>query len=171
MKITIATILFCIGITTFAQEISGVKIVDKKPSYTENSDIHIRYLNSKKDTTNNAAIFINGDFIKNGYSLLKTLSLNNIESVNVEKGDITIDGTTYYGKLLIVLKPDYKPNIITINNLISKHLTLDNNPITLKIDGDYINDDFNDYVVDEKFILQIDVTKIKTSKNNQVNLI
>jgi hypothetical protein len=171
MKISITTLLLLITTTTFAQEISGVTIANKKPIYTENSDIIIRYLNPKKDTKNNPAIFINGEFFKEGFALLKTLSPNKIESVNVEKGNVTIDETTYYGKLLIVLKPNYKPSITTINNLISKNLTLDNNPIILKIDGDYVNGNFNNYIVDENFILQIDVTTIKTSKNDQVNLI
>ena len=141
MKTTITTLLLLISILSFAQEISGVTIANNKPIYTEDSYIYIRHLNSKNDIKNDVAVLINGDFIKNGYSLLKTLNPNIIESVNVKKNEITIDGTKYSAQLIIGTKSDYKPSIITLNNLISKHLTLDNNPIILKIDGDYVNED------------------------------
>ncbi|MGB0896814.1 MAG: hypothetical protein ACPGRW_05800, partial [Flavobacteriaceae bacterium] len=119
----------------------------------------------------NAAIFINNDFIKHGNSLLTTLNPNIIERVNVEKGSFNIEGVDYSGKILIDLKADYTPNIITLNSLISKHLSLENNPIILQIDGTYINQNFKEYCVDENYILKINASKVNTSKGNKIHLI
>ncbi len=159
-----------IGLFSYCQEISGVKINNTK-TYSEDSDIYVRYLNPKSDVKHNAAVFINNEFFKNGYTLLRTVAPNKIESVNVEKGTFKIDGIEYHGKILITLKTDYTPKIITLNNLITKHLTLDNNPIILQIDSNYVNDDFNNYIVDENYILQINATTVTTSKNGKINML
>ncbi|MGB1269171.1 MAG: TonB-dependent receptor plug domain-containing protein [Flavobacteriaceae bacterium] len=172
MKNVIASILLIfISATSFCQEISGVTVNKNTTKYSEDSDIRIRHLQPTNDIKNDVAVLINGDFLKNGYTLLKTINPNKIEAVNIEKGEITINEIKYFGKLLITLKPDYKPSVITLNNLIAKHLTLDDNPVILKIDNTYINQNFNEYIVDENYILQIDVTTVNTSKNDTINLI
>lgn len=169
--ITVVILLFLSAIS-FGQEIPGVTLSNKTSTkYSEDSDIYVRYTELPNDVKNDIAVLINGKFFKNGYSLLKTVSLNKIEGVNIEKGEITINEIKYSGKILITLKPDYKPNIITLNSLLAKHLTLDSNPTILKIDNAYINQDFNVYLVDEKYILQIDITTVNTSDGKKINLI
>ena len=169
-NIIITTLLLLISATSFCQEISEVTVNKNTTKYSEDSDIYIRYL-KQSSSNKNAAIYINGEFFKEDSTLLKTLDPNKIKAVNVEKGDVTINETTYHGRLLITLNPDYKPSIITLTNLLAKHLTLDSNPTILKIDNAYINQDFNEYIVDENYILQIDATTVNTSKNDTINLI
>ena len=172
MKNTIiTTLLLLVSTVTFCQDISGVTINKNTPKYSEDSDIQVRHLQPTNDIKNDVAVLINGKFLKNGYTLLKTINPNKIEAVNVEKDEITFDRTTYSAQLLISMKSDYKPSIITLNNLIAKHLTLDNNPVILQIDNAYVNQDFNEYIVDENYILQIDATTVNTSKNDTINLI
>ena len=164
-------ILLFLSVISFGQEVSGVTVNKNTTDNSEDSDIYVRYIKPTSDIKNNAAIYINGEFFKDGYTLLKTVNPNKIEGVNIEKGEITINEIKYSGKILITLKPDYKPSIITLNNLITKHLTLDDNPIILKIDNTYVNQDFNTYLVDEKYILQIDISKVNTSVGKKINLI
>ncbi|MGB0973640.1 MAG: hypothetical protein ACPGU9_01500, partial [Flavobacteriaceae bacterium] len=144
MKQLITVILLFTFTISFGQDLNGVTLNNTK-EYSENSSIEINYLKQNSSNSNNAAIFINNDFIKHGNSLLTTLNPNIIERVNVEKGSFNIEGVDYSGKILIDLKADYTPNIITLNSLISKHLSLENNPIILQIDGTYINQNFKEY--------------------------
>ena len=166
----IIAVLLLISTVSFSQEIHGVTVNKNTTKYSEDSDIYVRYL-KQSSSNNNAAIYINGEFYKEGFALLKTINPNRIEAVNVEKGETKINEIKYFGKLLIILKPDYKPSVITLNNLIAKYLTLDDNPVILQIDDTYINQDFNEYIVDEKYILQVDVTTVNTSKNTTINLV
>ncbi len=178
MRTTLSIILLFICFSLFGQktpsihDIPGITINNKVTNrYSENSDIEIRHLNPTNDIKNNLGVSIDNELFKNGYSLLNTLNPKKIKALDIEKGEIIIDGTTHQGKILITLKQGYKPSIITLTNLISKHLTLDDNPIILQIDNAYINQDFNDYIVDEKYILQITTTTVSTSKNTTINLV
>ena len=115
-------------------------------------------------------IFVNGIFIGNESSM-GTVDSNKIESLKVEKEEFEINEKKYYGKILLKIKTDYKPNFIKINELFEKYLTLDSNPVVLQIDNKTIKD-FDELIVDEKFILKIEIDKIKTDKNgNQINLV
>lgn len=164
-------ILLFLSVISFGQEVSGVTVNKNTTDNSEDSDIYVRYIKPTSDIKNNAAIYINGEFFKDNYTLLKTVNPNKIEAVNIEKGEITINEIKYSGKILITLKPDYKPSINTLNNILAKHLNLDDNPIVLKIDNTYVNQDFNTYLVDEKYILQIDISKVNTSVGEKINLI
>lgn len=173
MKNTISiVILLFLSVISFGQEIPGVTLSNKTTTkYSEDSDIYVRYLKPTNDIKNDAAVLINGKFFKNGYSLLKTVNPNKIKAVNIEKEDITFDGTKYSAQLLISMNSDYTPDVISLNNLLAKHLTLDDNPIILKIDNAYVNQNFNEYIVDEKYILGITTTTVSTSKNTTINLV
>ena len=173
MKNTISiVILLFLSAISFGQEIPGVTLSNKTTTkYSEDSDISVRYIKLTNDIKNDVAVLINGKFFKNGYSLLKTVNPNKIKAVNIEKEDITFDGTKYSAQLLISMNSDYTPDVISLNNLLTKHLTLDSNPTILKIDNAYVNQDFNEYLVDEKYILQIDISKVNTSVGEKINLI
>lgn len=173
MKNTISiVILLFLSAISFGQEIPGVTLSNKTTTkYSEDSDISVRYIKLTNDIKNDVAVLINGKFFKNGYSLLKTVNPNKIKAVNIEKEDITFDGTKYSAQLLISMNSDYTPDVISLNNLLTKHLTLDSIPTILKIDNAYVNQDFNEYLVDEKYILQIDISKVNTSVGEKINLI
>ncbi len=170
MEKTIIIVLFLISALSFGQK-SPDTTIDDTPHYSENSEIEINYSNSTNPKNRQVAVFINGVF-QGADTFIKTLNPDKIKHVNIEKGEFKIDGKDYSGKLLIDLKPDYTPSLITLNDLISKHLTLDENPITLQIDGSYVNQGFSDYIVDEKFILNINVSSVNTAKiGHKVNVI
>ncbi|MCF8716438.1 hypothetical protein JM658_16545 [Joostella atrarenae] len=103
---------------------------------------------------------------------LSVINSEKIESINIEKENYTLNGKEYYGKIILKMKSDYIPKFITLNKLITKHLELENRPIVFQINGDVINQDYNEYLIDENFILKIISSKIKTSdKNIEINLV
>ncbi len=152
-------------------------IIEKKSTaelnYSENSKIEVVYddsLNTLHSKNKPVGVFVNGIFL-NG-NLISTINPDKIKTLKVEKKSFEKNGKEYSGKILIELKLDYKPNFISLKELTSKYLTLDTNPIIFQIDENVINWDYNEYLVDENFILKIELKKIKTSKKNtEINLI
>lgn len=160
-------ILLFIFSPAISQTTNGVT-TQKKPLYSEDSDIKVFYtddIDSHNLNKNTAAIFINDSFCEN-QSIFNALNPNKIDSVNIEKGKFQQEGKTYYGKIHIKLKPDYTPKFLTIKQLSDKYLKLNNLPLLFKIDGKAIDQDFNNYWIDESFILKINVSKVQTSQKN-----
>ena len=116
------------------------------------------------------AFYINGKYINN--FLLKTINPQLIDSMNVVKRDIEIDGKKYYGQIYIQMKKDYNPKLISLTGLKLKYTNLTNTPTIFMIDNEIISGDYNKYIVDEKYILKIIVEKVENRKENlQVNIV
>ncbi len=171
-KKTFILILFCLTFNSFSQNITGKKSTSK-PNYSENSEIKVVYndsLNKLHSKNKPVGIFVNGIFLNENF--ISTINPDKIETLKVEKENFDKNGKEYFGKILIELKSDYKPNFISLKELTSKYLTLNKNPIIFQIDENVINQDYYEYLVDENFILKIELKKIKTSeKNTEINLI
>jgi len=165
-------ILLFVTFNSFSQNIIGKKST-AKPNYSENSEIKVVY-NDSSNTLHSknkpVGFFVNGIFLNK--NLISTINPDKIEKMTVEKESFEKNGKEYFGKILIKMKSDYKPNFISLKELTSKYLTLDTNPIIFQIDENVINQDYNEYSVDENFILKIELNKIKTSeKDTEINLI
>ncbi|MDN3494257.1 hypothetical protein [Winogradskyella bathintestinalis] len=171
-KNTLALILLFVTFDSFSQDIIGKKSTTK-PNYSENSEIKVIYkdsLNTFHSKNKPVGIFVNGIFLNE--NLISTINPDKIENLTVEKESFEKNGKEYFGKILIELKSDYKPKFISLKELTSKYLNLDTNPIIFQIDENVINQDYNEYSVDESFILKIELNKIKTSKKDtEINLI
>ena len=111
----------------------------------------------------NPAWFINGNFVTNS---IMTLNPQMIENINVIKTDSIIDGTKYYGQIYIKTKSEYNPKLITLTSLKEKYTNLENQPVVFMIDGNIVNGDYDKFVVDENYILQIIIDNIKNEKEN-----
>ena len=167
-----ALILLFVTFNSFSQNINGKKSTEKS-NYSENSEIKVIYNDSLKTLHSKnkpVGIFVNGVFLNE--NLISAINPNKIETMKVEKDSFEKNGKEYFGKIIIELKSDYKPNFISLKELASKYLTLDTNPIIFQIDENVINQDYNEYAVDESFILKIELNKIKTSeKGTEINLV
>ena len=167
-----ALILLFVTFNSFSQNINGKKFTEKS-NYSENSEIKVIYNDSLKTLHSKnkpVGIFVNGVFLNE--NLISAINPNKIETMKVEKDSFEKNGKEYFGKIIIELKSDYKPNFISLKELASKYLTLDTNPIIFQIDENVINQDYNEYSVDESFILKIELNKIKTSKKGtEINLV
>ena len=155
-----------------SEKVNGLKITKQETVSENDTIITVNYLN-KIESNRKPAYFINGELTNE--SVLKTLNPNEIATINVEKGDIEIENVNYNGKLYIVTKLTYKPILISLNNLKMKYTSIKENSTIFKIDNEIINADYDNYVIDENYILKINVEKFENSeeklKFNIVNLI
>jgi|TARA_B110000908_G_scaffold170028_1_gene228493 hypothetical protein len=172
-KNILSLIILFVTFNSFSQDIIGKKSTTK-PYYSENSEIKVIYKDSldKFHSKNKpAGVFVNGIFIGN-QGVLNVINSDKIESLNIEKEYYEKNGKEYYGKILVKMKPEYIPKFITAKDLITKYLDLDTNPIIFQINENVTNQYTNENLIDENFILKIELTKIKTSeKDTELNLI
>ncbi len=110
------------------------------------------------------AFFINDKFVGDFGELI--IDPENIDSIQILKVNFQIDSIHYYGKILITTKPNYHPQLISLNALKDKYTNLNNKAVIFMIDGNIINADYDKYHVDENYVLQITVDKIKNTKEN-----
>lgn len=118
--------------------------------------VHVlKYKGGKKP-----ACFLNGELVNQ--SILNFLDPNKIENIKVEKENIEIGNTKYAGKIIIETKNNYKPNLISLNELRKKYTTAQENSVIFQINNEIIDSDYLTYVVDKNYILKITVNKLES---------
>ena len=127
---------------------------------TKDTTLKVVYTN-KTNNPLRRAYFINEKFVAN---LL--VDPDFIANINIVKGEIQIDGIKYNGQIFIRTKIDYSPKLITLAALKDKYTDFKNRPVIFAIDGDIVNADYDAYVIDENYVLQIVVDNIKNVKEN-----
>lgn len=156
MKKIALTITLFIAINSFGQinteKGNGLKITNQV-AVSENDTIIKVYYENQLENNIKPAYFVNDKLVDE--SVLKTLNPNEIENVKVEKDDIEIDNVKYYGKILVETKSTYSPNFISLNNLKTKYTNIKENKIIFKIDNEIVNANYDNFIVDEKYILKI----------------
>lgn len=156
MKKIVFIITLFIAINSFGQinteKGNGLKITDQV-TLSENDTIIKVYYKNQLENNKKPAYFVNDKLVDE--SVLKTLNPNEIDNVKVEKDDIEIDNVKYYGKILVETKSTYSPNFITLNNLKTKYTNIKENKIIFKIDNEIVNANYDNFIVDEKYILKI----------------
>jgi hypothetical protein len=161
MKTQLLIAITFLTINTFSQfdDFSNNIVNVKSIKETEVMDTlpKIFYVN-KNNSEQNPAIFINGQFISG--TILKTLNPGMIEEIKIDKGEIEIGKVNYYGQVYIKTKGNYNPKLISLNDLKSKYTDLKYSSTIFIIDNETIIADYDNYLVDENFILQIIVEKI-----------
>ncbi|REG96319.1 hypothetical protein [Flavobacterium aquicola] len=115
------------------------------------------------------AYFINGELVNQSVS--KFLDPNKIESINVEKEDIVIENTKYSGKITIETKNNYKPNLISLNELRKRYTTLEESSVIFQIDNEIADGDYNKYVIDKNYILKITINKLENPNLTVIKVI
>ena len=149
-----------------AEKVNGLKMTNQVTVSENDTIIKVVYKNEIKNDKK-PAYFINGKLANE--SIIRCINPNEIETVNVEKENIEIENVKYYGKLYIVTKSTYKPKFISLNNLKLKYTKIKENSIIFKIDDEIINLDYDKYLVDENYILNIVVEKFE-NQNEKLNL-
>lgn len=159
-KIKTLIFIFCICGVAFAQS-DGIKITQSKTQYSKN-DIEPKVIYQKQ--TAKPLIEVNGKFYTS--ELMSSIQSQDIESVNVIKGNFRNNGKDYSGKIVVQTKSSFNPNVITINQLVTKYTNLKKGEnYVYSIDGDIVNSDEDSTFVDEKNIMQIIVIKLDEVKN------
>jgi hypothetical protein len=123
----------------------------------------IEYRRSIK-TEKEPAYFINGDFI-NQFTL-KTIDPLTIDSIYVDRKEIKINNTIYYGQIYVKLKDEYNPRFISLTDLKKKYVKSSTRNFIFIIDNEIIRGDYEKLIVDEKYILKIVVDTMRSEKSD-----
>ncbi|MDN3491681.1 hypothetical protein [Winogradskyella bathintestinalis] len=143
------------------------KSTTSEPRYSESSEMKVIYKDNKqtKHIHIKPAIFINGKRIKNE-SALRTIDKNKIETVEINNKNSDKAETTNKGQIFIKTKLDYEPSFMSLTAFSENYLELNSNPIIFQIDKSIISENYDDYIVDTKYILKTIIEPIRTSDNN-----
>jgi len=166
------TILFCLfsllSISAFSQK--DYWQINLSGQTTQNDTIPT-VVNIQPINTDRYPLYtLNGQQIS--LSTLNTINPKIIDSINVEKKEIKLNSTTYYGKVSIKMKGGYRPQFVSLNNLKLKYTQIKNEPVIFMLDNEFIKENYDQYIVDQKYILKIIVDKIDMPDNKlQINLI
>jgi hypothetical protein len=173
MKKIFLSVMLLILVDSYSQSLTGKVpgLTISKPEYSMNdSIIRVVYKTPRINSTIKPAVYINGTFVKE-INLL-TINPNEIESINVEKEAIEIDTIKYKGKIFIKTKDSYRYHpryLISLNKLKSKYLKSLKGPVIFQIEEENILDDYDQYQVDEKYILKLVVEHFE-NKKEKLNL-
>ena len=159
MKKFILFISMLLTVTAFAQN-PTIKLRTHKEG---NDTPKIIYAEEENKTHPQPAFFINGKFLNTGVS---SLNPNQIDSISVIKDKITIAGTEYMGQVHIKTKSNYISKIISLNGLKEKYTNSKNKSTIFMIDDNLISGDYNDYFVDENYLISITIDKVENTKEN-----
>ena len=173
MRQILLLVITTLTINAFGQiENLKAKIVNNSNQFEKignDTILQVSYVNHS-DSDRKPAYYINGKYIN--ATILKTINPQLIDSINVVKRDVEIDGKSYYGLIYIQLKNNYNPKLISLTDLKLKYTNLTKTSSILMIDNEIINGDYSKYIVDENYILKIIVEKIDNKEENlQVNVI
>ena len=173
MKFSISIIIVLFSMTTFGQLTGKVKGLNINQPPTINDTVIKVVYNFKKVFNNYTAVFFNGKLIN--YSLMSTINPESIATMNVIKKDTIIDSVKYNGRIIIEGKISYNHNFMPLNNFKLKYINPSENAIVFQIDGNVIYEDYDNYLIDEKYILKAIVSTIDNPKEkiklNIINLL
>ena len=157
-QISIILILFSISIygQIKPKKLSGLIISNQEVISKKDTIIRVFYKSKNK---NNPAILLNGMLINS--NILKSINPNEIVNVKVEKENIEVNNVKYYGKILIETKDNYKPRLISLNDLKSKYTNLKKSVVIYQIDDEIVDEDYNTYLIDENYILSMVIENIE----------
>ena len=97
---------------------------------------------------------------------------NMIEGVDVSKTDTLVGGHTYDGVISIKLKDGYAPKLISLAALKQKYIALQPGPTVFMIDNQLINGSHDRLMIDEKYILMIEVNRLTDAEGREdVNVV
>ncbi len=130
----------------------------------QNRDTSLRVIHIDRNKhERQPAFFINGKYVMN-QSLFNSLDPKWIENVEVIKRDTLIENISYGGQVYIETKSGYAPKLISLTELKTKFTDFKDKPVVFILDGNFVNANYDNYVVDENNLLTIIVDKLYTDK-------
>jgi len=169
MNAVIIVVLSFISISLSAQPPLPIKpsTIDPENRMFADTNLKVIYVDTTfhnaSNYRNTPLIFLNGSLIP--MSFFRALNPQHIEQIEVKKERVGIDDNSS-GKILTTTKACYTPVPISLNALKKKYTNLKSKPTIFIIDGNIINDDYDNYLVDENNLLRIYIDKMQNAKEN-----
>ena len=165
--------LIFISINIFGQnqieKLNGLKMSNKEIVDLNDTIINVFY-KKNIESEKKPAYFVNG--LLANINIFKTINPNDIETVDVKKEKIEIENIKYYGQIYLITKSTYNPKYLSLNDLKLKYTNIRDNSIIFKIDDEIIYENYEKYLIDEKFVLRIVVEKFENKNEKlRVNII
>ena len=137
------------GVYTGIPIMAGRTVIDTIPmvEYIKTDSIRLQ-----------AAFFINGKV--SNPTMVSGVGPLFIDNIHIEKEVIEINGKKYDGQIHLYTK-EHNPQWISLTDLVLKYTNLQSRPAIVMINNDIIKDDYEQYLVDEKFILKIIVDAVE----------
>ena len=142
----------------------GIILADTGKNPNRDTTLRVIHVDRNK-VERQPAFIVNGKYVMN-QSLLNSLNPNWIENIQVAKGDTIINNVQYIGIIRIKTKSDYNPKTISLTELKNKYTEFKNKPVIFMIDGNIVNADYDNYVIDENNVLTIIVDKFQNTKES-----
>jgi len=142
----------------------GIILADTGKNPNRDTTLRVIHVDRNK-VERQPAFIINGKYVMN-QSLVSSLNPNWIENIKVAKGDTIINNVQYIGIIRIKTKNDYNPKAISLTELKNKYTEFKGKSVIFMIDGNIVNADYNNYVIDENNVLTIIVDKFQNTKES-----
>lgn len=155
-----AAIIF--AATAFGQTKNGAPSgTSSNTTIAQASDTALQVVYVEKHKSNQQpAYLINGRLVKHP-SLPSGINPKTIENIEVRKRDTLIDNVLYRGQIFIETRKDYTPRFITLTELKAKYTNFKGKPAVFMLDGNFINADYDHYLVDETNLLTIIIDNLQ----------
>lgn len=171
MKTLLYLSLILISVNLYSQKIEdrledadGVKIAEiAKHSATDTIPVVVNIGDQKKQS--NVLYFLNGKQVNE--QVVGAINPEKIADIKIEKAAKEDSEFGEKGRIYITTKENYTPKLISLNALKAKYVDLENDhPSIFMMNERIINTDYDDYLVDEKYILKIEVQSIVNGKED-----
>ena len=126
------------------------------------SSLKVIYENPESDLK--PAYYVNGILMNS--SIIRTLNPKVITGIRIEGDIIEIDSQKYHGRLSITTNPQYQFKLISLTDLKLKYAISKNVPTIFMIDNVLVKEDYDKFILDQNYILRINIEKIENSKEN-----
>jgi hypothetical protein len=136
---------------------------------TDDTCLKVSYIN-KPESEQEPAYYLNGKLIVS--SFLQNINPKVITDIKVERKDIEINSKKYYGQIFIKTDQNYQFNFISLTDIKLKYSKLKDAPTLFMVNNELINEDYDQYILDQNYLLRISIETIENPKENiRFNLI
>jgi hypothetical protein len=86
--------------------------------------------------------------------------------INVVKGEVHLDNRKYNGQIYVTTKTHDGSRLISLTELKDKYTEFKNKSVLFFVDESVVKEDYNKYLVDERYVLQIKVDTVNNPTEN-----
>ncbi len=127
--------------------------------------IKVLYADTTEKDPGKAAWFVDGHFQGNSLQTL-IFSPQMIESMEVMKEAIEIDGIQYSGQIQIRTKDSTGLKFVSLADIKDRYAKSGPKPVLFMVDGKLVNSDYDKYKIDESYISEIFIDQVKNPGEN-----